>query len=251
MIRRVLFLLSSLLFSACVSMEESNELGMSQQALALFDYQASNTNSATDPNTSADSNVSLNAGEAVMIGTCVINESAFSGDTYLRLYNSGSIEVASNDDWCNGLGSKISYTPSVSGPYMVRAGCWVSGTCSGTVAVSRRKAAPSAFSVSNTNNAQVNTFNKQYSFFAGDVIRTSTCSYNAAGATASGDTYLRLYRNDGGVYTLVATNDTAVTGSCGTAAEINYQVMTAGYYQTRVGCSANTACSGNLAVYAE
>jgi len=251
MTRPILFLLSGLLLPACVGMEESNELGITQQELAIFGYQASNTNSATDPNTSADSYVTLNAGEGVMIGTCGITGSAFSGDTLLRLYNPSAIDVTSNDDSCNGYGSKMSYTPSVSGSYMVRAGCYSSGTCSGTVAISRRKAAPSAFSVSNTNNAQVNTFNQQYSFAAGDVIRASTCSVNAAGATASGDTYLRLYRNDGGVFTQVMTNDTAATGSCGTAAEIIYQVPTAGYYQTRVGCSANTACSGNLAVYVE
>jgi hypothetical protein len=241
---------------ACGGMEESTEETLSlntvRQRLALFDYQASSsTNNATDPNTSADYWISLNAGEAVMIGTCVLNESLYSGDTYLRLFNPSAVEVASNDDYCLGLGSKISYTPSVTGTFMIRAGCWSSTTCSGTVSIARRKGTPVAFNVSNTNNAGVNTYNKQYSFNGGDVVRVSTCSYNSTGASATGDTYLRLYQNNAGVYTQVAANDTAATGSCGTAAEIVYTIPTAGYYQFRVGCAANTACNGNVAVYVE
>lgn len=241
---------------ACGGMEDSTEetssLNTVKQRLALFDYQASSsTNNATNPDTSADYWISLTSGEAVMIGTCVLNESVYTGDTYLRLFDPGAIEVASNDDYCLGLGSKISYTPSVTGIYMIRAGCWSTNTCSGTVSIARRKAAPVAFSVSNTNNASINTFNKQYSFNGGDVVRVSTCAYNSTGASATGDTYLRLYQNNAGVYTQVATNDTAVTGSCGTAAEIVYTIPTAGYYQFRVGCAANTTCSGNVAVYVE
>lgn len=231
--------------------QESSPLKRTEQRLALFDYVASSsTNSASDPNTSADYVVNLSANETVMIGTCVLNEAAYSGDTYLRLYNPGSVEVAVNDDWCNGLGSKISYTAPAAGSYLIRAGCYSTGLCSGTVSLARRMGIAS-FNVSNTNNALINTFNKQYKFNAGDVVRISTCSYNSFGATASGDTYLRLYQNNGGVFTQVAANDTGPGFSCGAAAEIVYSIPASGYYQVRAGCAANTACGGTLAVYVE
>lgn len=256
MMRRALLVSLFSLTAACGGMEdsveESSSLNTIKQRLALFDYQASSsTNSARDPNTSADSYVSLTAGEAVMIGTCVLNEAVYSGDTYLRLFNPSAVEVTSNDDHCNGLGSKIGYTPTVTGNFMIRAGCFSAGTCSGTVAIARRKGNPVAFSASNTNNAQINTFNKQYYFYGGDLVRVSTCAYNSTGATASGDTYLRLYQNNGGVFTQVASNDTAVSATCNTAAEIVYSIPSSGYYQFRVGCSSNTACSGNVTVYVE
>ncbi len=185
-----------------------------------------------------------------MIGTCVLNEATYTGDTYLRLYNGTGVEVSSNDDWCNGLGSKISYTPTVTGMYTIRAGCFSSGVCSGTVSIARRKALVS-FSVSNTNNASINTFNKQYYFNGGEVVRVSTCAYNSYGATASGDTYLRLFKQNAGVYSEVAANDTELGSSCGTAAEIVYSIPSPGYYQFRAGCATNTACSGTVAVYVE
>jgi len=244
------------LMAACGGAEDSLEQPASlqtlRQHLALFDYKApSSTDNDTNPDTVANSEVVLNAGEAVMIGTCSINESAFSVDTYLRLLTPSMTEVASNDDQCGGRGSKISYTPSVSGSFLLRAGCFSTGLCSGTVALSRRLGAPVAFSAASTNDAQVNTYNKQYALTGGDVVRVSTCGYSATGATASGDTYLRLYKNNGGVFTLVASNNTAASSPCGTAAEILFTVPSAGYYQVRVGCAADTACSGNLAVYVE
>jgi len=256
MMRRALLVSLFYLTAACGGPEELVENSLSlntvKQRLALFDYQASSsTNNATDPNTSADYYVSLNANEAVMIGTCVLNEATYTNDTYLRLFNPSSVEVAYNDDHCNSLGSKISYTPTTTGSFMIRAGCYSTGTCSGTVALARRKGAPVAFNVGNTNNAQVNTFNKQYFFNGGELVRVSTCAYNSTGSTATGDTYLRLYQNNGGVFTLVASNDNSVAGVCGTAAEIVYSVPSSGYYQFRAGCAANTACSGNVTVYVE
>ncbi|NOK02961.1 MULTISPECIES: hypothetical protein [Myxococcus] len=251
------FLLISVLglASACggpdTSMDAAESLGESRQRLALMDYQASNTTNATNPATSAHYNVDLVANEAVMIGTCGLSDATFTGDTLLRLYNSSATEVANNDQNCYGDGSKLSYTPTISGSYLIRAGCWSSGSCTGTVAIARRKGAPVFFSASNTNNAQVNTFNKQYSFTGGEVVRVSTCGVSSTGAAASGDTYLRLYRNVNGVFTLVASNDTAATLGCGTAAEIVYSVPASGYYQFRAGCAGNTACSGNVTVYVE
>ncbi|QSQ17792.1 hypothetical protein [Myxococcus landrumensis] len=223
------------------------------QRMALFDYEAfSSTNNATDPNTSADSAIVINPNETVMIGTCVITGSAYTNDTYLRLLDASSNTLAYNDDHCAGLGSKLTFTaPAVVPPtYNIRAGCFAAGTCSGTVAISRRKDL-FTFSAANTNNASLNTFNKQHKYNAGEIVRIGTCAYNASGATANGNTYLRLYYNNAGVYQQVAANDTPSEPSCGTAAEIVYTIPTSGYYQVRAGCETNTNCSGTVAVYTE
>ncbi len=252
-----------LLFSLCVltvacgglegSREEPSASGSLEQRLALFDFAASNTNNATDPNNSVHSEVVLNAGETVMIGTCGLTGARYSNDTILLLFDPNGTQVGYGFQSCNDTGSKISYTPSVSGSFLLRAGCILDEPCAGTVAISRRRGAPIAFNAANTHNASINTYNKQYYFNGGDVVRVSTCGYNATGATASGDTYLRLYRNNGGVFTQVAANNSAQQSIdfCDTAAEILYTVPSSGYYQIRAGCDANTACSGNLVVYVE
>ncbi len=227
---------------------EGNAIG---QKLALFDYTASNTNSALDANTSKDYIIHLGTSETVMIGTCGINESAHNGDTYLRLYDPNGSRVASNDNGSSegcGKGSKLSYTAPAAGDYLIRAGCYSSSSCSGTVALSRSKGAFN-FSVDNTNSATINTYNKQLSFNAGDVVRISTCGNNAYGASATGDTYLRLFKNVSGLYSEVASGDNAV--GCGTAAEIAYTISTSGYYQFRAGCFTNMNCSGTVAIYVE
>ena len=194
----------------------------------------------------------LKAGDTVMIATCVVTGSSYVGDTYLRLFSPTAVEVTSNDDYCLGLGSKIHYTASATGNYMIRAGCFSTGTCQGTVAYSTRKALYAVPTLSNTNNANVNTYNKQYYFNGGETVRVSTCTYNAYGASAAGDTYLRLFQQVNGLYTQVAeNNNTTSMADCASAAEIVYNIPSAGYYQIRVGCSTNTSCSGNVAVYVE
>jgi hypothetical protein len=231
-------------------MEESSGFEILEQKLALFDYEVTeSTDSATNPDTSANFEVNLVAGRTYMIGTCGINEASRTGDTYLRLFDPSGIEVAANDDNCFSLGSRLSHTAAVTGTYTLRAGCYADTLCSGTVAFSERRGNPFAFSARNTNNASINTFNKQFYFNAGHVLRASTCAAGAEGASATGDTYLRLYQNAGATFILVASNDDAP--NCGTAAEILYEVPIAGYYQVRVGCFSNTACSGNLVVYDE
>jgi hypothetical protein len=117
------------------------------------------------------------------------------------------------------------------------------------VSVSKRKALIS-YSAINTNNASLNTYNKQYYFNGGEVIRVSTCANSSFGASVgSGDTYLRLFKQSGGVYSEVASSNDAE--GCGTASELVYNVPTAGYYQVRAGCSGNTNCSAALVVYSE
>jgi hypothetical protein len=97
-------------------------------------YSASNTNSA-QMNT-VNQTLTLTAGKTLTLGTCGVTGSSFSGDTYLRLYGPSGAQVAGNDDACGGVGSNFTYTvpSSGGGTYQLRAGCYSSGSCSGTVA---------------------------------------------------------------------------------------------------------------------
>lgn len=98
-------------------------------------------------------------------------------------------------------------------------------------------ASPS-YSTSNTNGALFNTANYNVNLFAGETLTIGTCGL--AGASSSGDTFLRLYDPFGAE---VAANDDA----CGAASKIVYAAPMSGTYQLRAGCFANNACSGTLA----
>ncbi len=230
--------------------QEQAAHGTMHQKMALFYYSAIDTNDAQDPANSASFSISLAANETVMIGTCSVNESDHIDDTYLRLFNPINTEVASNDDAC-GLGSMFGYTATTAGIYTIRAGCLGNSSCEGIVAIARRKASYVVPTLVNTNNAKSNTYNKQYFFNGGETIRVSTCGASAFSAVATGDTFMRLFKQTSLGYTEeVASNDNA-PGSCGTAAEISYVIPSAGFYQIRVGCAANTTCSATVAVYVE
>jgi hypothetical protein len=99
-----------------------------------FIYSASNTSSAT-VNTSNYA-VNLYAGQLFTVGTCGVPGASGNGDTYLRLFNPSGQEIAWNDDSQGSCGtlSNFSIIVPVSGTYVVRAGCYSSGGCSGTVA---------------------------------------------------------------------------------------------------------------------
>jgi alpha-tubulin suppressor-like RCC1 family protein len=95
------------------------------------------------------------------------------------------------------------------------------------------------YSATNTNSAQQNTVNKTFTLNAGDKLEVGTC--NLAGASASGDTYLRLYGISG---TEVAYND----DNCGgVASYIQYTAPTTGSYEVRAGCYSNNSCGGTVA----
>jgi hypothetical protein len=99
-------------------------------------YSTSNTNSATI--NTINSSTYLLPGQVVSVGTCNITGGSGTGDTFLRLYNPSGVAVASNDDGGGscGLLSNLTYTvPSDgAGAYQIRAGCFSSTSCSGTVA---------------------------------------------------------------------------------------------------------------------
>ena len=96
-----------------------------------FSYSAISTNSAQQNTTNRD--VVLIAGQTLRVGTCTVAGASGTGDTYLRLYGVSATQVASSNDSCGSL-SYLSYTASQSGTYQIRAGCYSSGSCSGTVA---------------------------------------------------------------------------------------------------------------------
>ncbi len=104
----------------------------------FFSYSASNTNSATQ--NTVNRSITLAAGQTIQVTTCSnrIPGASANGDTYLRLYSPSNSEVASNDDNCGSLASYLSYTvpPGGGGTYVIRAGCFSSGSCSGTVGYS-------------------------------------------------------------------------------------------------------------------
>jgi len=99
-----------------------------------FFYSASNTSSAT-VNT-VNYSVNLYAGQLFTVGTCGVPGASGSGDTYLRLLNPSGQEIARNDDSQGscGLLSNFSIIVPASGTYVVRAGCYSTGSCNGTVA---------------------------------------------------------------------------------------------------------------------
>jgi hypothetical protein len=204
-----------------------------------FTYIASNTSSAT-VNT-ANHGIYLAAGQTLHIGTCGVAGASGSGDTYLRLFNSSGSQVAANDDACGGLLSNLSYTvpAGASGTYQVRAGCYSSGSCAGTVAWTIRGSF--SYSATNTSNATVNTVNHPVYLVSGQRIQVGTCGLE--GATGSGDTYLRFHDAAG---TQVAGNDDACGGRL---SDFSYTppVGATGTHQIRAGCFSSGSCSGTVA----
>ena len=103
-----------------------------EQAQNSFAYNTSNTSNAT-VNT-VNQSVNLDAGKTLTVGTCGVTDASFSGDTYLRLVdNQTGALVALNDDAC-GLGSRLTFTATTSSAFQIRAGCYSSNSCGGTVA---------------------------------------------------------------------------------------------------------------------
>ncbi|MDC0746102.1 hypothetical protein [Polyangium mundeleinium] len=227
-----------------------------EQALYLYDYSASNTNSAANEANVKKKSISIGAGETVMIGTTVLPGTLFKGDTYLRLYNFLDKQVAYNDDAaCNlNAGSLISFTSpyGTTESFELWGGCYGNDACGpNTVQIARRDPVVFSYSGQDTNNGTVNTTNKTYALKANQNVRISTCSYAAHGAKAIGDTVLRLYREIDGAWVHVAANGntSACEGQCDLASLIQYTVPATGNYQVRAGCADAEECSGTVVLY--
>jgi Zn-dependent metalloprotease len=209
-----------------------------------YNYSATNTNSA-QANT-VNQSVTLAAGDTLKLGTCGLTGSAFTGDTYLRLFGPAATQVGSNDDACGGLGSQITFTATAAGSYQIRGGCYAATACTGTVAWTITPGTGGGggsgtlpFSATNTNSAQQNTVNQAITANAGQTITVATCG--AVGSSFTGDTYLRLF---GPAATQVSSNDDACGGL---GSSITFVAAATGSYSIRAGCFAATTCSGTVA----
>ncbi|HEX5744756.1 MAG TPA: hypothetical protein VFZ09_00855 [Archangium sp.] len=98
-----------------------------------FSYSASNTSSATVNTSNRD--LSLVEGQRLKVGTCDVTGASGTGDTYLRLFTAAGAQVTYNDDACGGLLSTFEYVVpwGTNGTHQLRAGCWSSNSCNGTV----------------------------------------------------------------------------------------------------------------------
>jgi hypothetical protein len=102
-----------------------------------------------------------------------------------------------------------------------------------------------SFSASATNNATVNTTNLNLNLSPGRPVMIGTTG--VVGASASGDTYLRLFSLDTGTPVQVASANDGPGGSA--AAQLRYTVPSTGWsFQVRAGCDGNSACSGVVAI---
>jgi Zn-dependent metalloprotease len=206
-----------------------------------YAYSATNTNSAQQ--NTVNKVVALSAGQQIVLGSCGVTGSAFTGDTYLRLFGPAAAQVAFNDDACGGLGSQITYTATAAGNYEIRGGCYTTGSCTATVAWTITGGTPPSngtfnYTATNTASATANTTNQNITAAAGQVITVATCG--AAGSAFTGDTYLRL---NGPAATEVAANDDACSGL---GSSLSYTATAAGTFQIRAGCYSTGSCTGTV-----
>lgn len=96
-----------------------------------FSFQVRQTESAT--RNTEDRSLRIQAGETLRFATCGMTGSRYQGDTFIRVIGSNGATVAVNDDAC-GRGSSLQFSPSTTGDYILRVGCYSSGSCSGTAA---------------------------------------------------------------------------------------------------------------------
>ncbi|ATB28199.1 Kelch repeat-containing protein [Melittangium boletus] len=219
------------------------DVGTPPPSTQPLSYNAAHTNSAQQ--NTFNQTVTLSQGDMLEVGTCNLPGASVWGDTFLRLFKAGtSTQLVYNDNadapYC-GTGSYIKFIAPTGGDFELRAGCYADYTCSGTVSfriTPKPGVTPLTYSAFNTDNAQRATTNRLFTLNAGERLQVGTC--NVTGASASGDTFLRLYGVNG---TEVAFND----DTCGTSAFIQYTAPVSGTYELRAGCKANTSCGGTVA----
>jgi hypothetical protein len=106
-----------------------------------FVYSATNTNS--DTQNFILGFVDLVPRQGVTIGTCGLPGATSTGDTFIRLFDpTNTTQLAFNDDSCGGVGSNLSFASPGFGRFVIRAGCFGGGSCSGTVKIRQELQAP-------------------------------------------------------------------------------------------------------------
>ena len=213
-----------------------------------YPFNPSNTNSAQQ--NTEDRVISVNEGETVTMSTCGTGASS-TGDTYLRALNAAGQEMTANDDddRCGGQLSYLKFTvPALAtGNYTLRAGCFSSGSCGGTITWEVTPGSAGSirvfsFNVTNTDSAQQNTKNHKVSLTAGQLLKLGTSQLPEATYWYQTDTVLRLFGPSG---TQVAWNDDVSPSELGSYLE--YTVPSTGIYEIRAGCYGSQSCGGTVA----
>jgi hypothetical protein len=165
-------------------------------------------------------------------------------------------DVCNGDETCNGFSTCLPGTPPVvsdnntctadvcdavtgvahiplpDGTTCNGVGVCTAGTCSSPGSGSF------SYSASNTDSATQNTVNFDISIVAGQTLSIGTCGL--AGASGSGDTFLRLFDASNN---LVAANDDA----CGVLSFFTFTATTTGTFQVHAGCFSTSSCDGTVA----
>jgi RHS repeat-associated protein len=123
-------------------------------------------------------------------------------------------------------------------------------------AVSSPQAVIGDYSATNTANATQSSRDIQIAYLqAGQTVRVTTCSASVPGASATGDTVLRLMRQPFGSSQMfeIASNDNAYQPGCGFASTVVYAIPfnKDGIYFVRAGCAGASTCSGTISVRIE
>ncbi len=163
---------------------------MSSQSTSVT-YSVSNTNSARQNYASKTLTVCGN----VQVSTCPAYSGAFSGDTYLRLYDSNGKQVAYSDDdnsygYCSTMRKWFADCDTVT----IRMGCYSADSCSGTTVI-------------NYNDQDVSNY---YSPYYGDDDGSSYSSYSYG--DDGGSSYSSYYSSYYSYYSDDDGNDDDETG---------------------------------------
>ena len=167
-------------------------------------------------------------------------------------------DACNGDETCNGLGScqpgtppvvnddntctadacdsetGVTHTPLPDGTACNGTGACTAGTCVGGIT-----GGSFFYTAINTSSATVNTVNVDIPMVAGQTLSIGTCG--VAGASASGDTFLRLFDPSNHE---VAFND----DSCGLLSSfLTFTAITTGTHQIHAGCFSSNSCSGTVA----
>ncbi len=205
-------------------------------------YARSNTNNATVNTLNTD--VVVRAGDQITVGTCALNGSASTGDTFLRLFSGANALPASNNGCANGLGSLLTHRATAAATLQVRGGCSANSACFATPVIRVTRASQVqggsgsfAYAGAATNNATRDTAKHFLYLRAGQQVKVSTCNLGTAG-----DTFLRVF---GPNSRQVASNDDDSTCALGaTASTLSFSVGAGqeGAYEIRGGCFGDTIC---------
>jgi alpha-tubulin suppressor-like RCC1 family protein len=95
-----------------------------------------------------------------------------------------------------------------------------------------------SYTAANTSSAQQNTASRTVTLAAGDRLTVATCGL--AGASFTGDTYLRLFDPSG---TQVAVDDDACGGL---GSSLTYTAVVAGDHAIHAGCFSSSTCGGTV-----